>query len=177
VFIDVTLAGKEIASSELQRLAQNIRVDLLRLVRTDEIGLHSYLNFTNQIGPVITQLPEQLMAQAEFLVRNAGSNEANVRRAVSSAYYALFHLLVRDESVEPDHEQTLRLRLSTVAQAFVNLQQARHKADYDIEEQFQPRDAALDVAQARLAFPAWSEVKDEPLAQRYLYSLLFWDRF
>jgi hypothetical protein len=31
----------------LQRLAESIRIDLLRLVHTDEIGLHSYLNFVN----------------------------------------------------------------------------------------------------------------------------------
>ena len=47
VFIDVMLAGKEISAAELQQLAESIRVDLLRLVRTDEIGLHSYLNFVN----------------------------------------------------------------------------------------------------------------------------------
>lgn len=47
VFIDVILSHREIAAAELQRLAENIRVDLLRLVRTDEIGLHSYLNFVN----------------------------------------------------------------------------------------------------------------------------------
>ena len=45
VFIDVMLTGKDIAASELQQLAENIRVDLLRLVRSDEIGLHSYLSF------------------------------------------------------------------------------------------------------------------------------------
>jgi len=115
------------------------------------------------------------MAQAEALLRVSDSNEANVRRAVSSAYYALFHLLVRDAISNwkhPDHrsrlartfdhkrmkdasnailkeissvqnqdgdpQQDLRFRLSTVAQAFVDLQQARHKADYDIEEPFQP---------------------------------------
>jgi hypothetical protein len=47
VFIDVMLSSKDIAASELHRLAESIRVDLLRLVRTDEIGLHSYLNFVN----------------------------------------------------------------------------------------------------------------------------------
>ena len=47
VFINVTLPGKEIAAGEIERLAEDIRVDLLRLVRTDEIGLHSYLNFLN----------------------------------------------------------------------------------------------------------------------------------
>jgi hypothetical protein len=163
---------------------------------------------------VVTDLPEQLISQAEFLIRSTDSNEANVRRAVSSAYYALFHLLVRDavanwnqadhrsrlarifdhkrmkdastailkeigsvrnaESVDP--EQAIRFRLATVAQAFVDLQQARHKADYDIAEPFQPLDAAVDVAQSRLAFLTWAEVRDEPLAQGYLYTLLFKDR-
>jgi len=47
VFINVILTGKEIAPAELERLAKDIRADLLRLVRTDEIGLHSYLNFVN----------------------------------------------------------------------------------------------------------------------------------
>ena len=46
VFVKVILPG-DIAPAELQRLAEDIRVDLLRLVRTDEIGLHSYLNFVN----------------------------------------------------------------------------------------------------------------------------------
>jgi hypothetical protein len=162
---------------------------------------------------VITDLSEQLMAQAEFLVRDSDSNEANVRRSVSSAYYALFHLLVRDAILNwkhADHRSRLartfdhkrmkdastailkeignvwnpeagdsdreRFGLWTFAQAFVDLQQARHRADYDIEEPFQPLDAAVHIAQARLAFLTWDEVKDEPLAQRYLYSLLFKDR-
>ena len=47
VFIKVTLTGNEIVPAELQRLAEDIRGDLLLLVRTDEIGLHSYLNFVN----------------------------------------------------------------------------------------------------------------------------------
>ena len=47
VFIDVILSGSEIAAAELQRLAEDIRVSLLRVVRTDEMGLHSYLNFVN----------------------------------------------------------------------------------------------------------------------------------
>ena len=80
------------------------------------------------------------------------------------------------ESPNPIPQLDLRFRLSIVAQAFVDLQQARHRADYDIEEPFQPLDAAVDVAQAQLAFLTWAEVKDELLAQRYLYSLLFKDR-
>jgi hypothetical protein len=81
------------------------------------------------------------------------------------------------ESTGPASEQALLFKLSTVAQAFVDRQQARHGADYDIEEPFEPLDAAADVAQARLAFLTWAEVSEEPLTQRCLYSLLFKDRF
>ncbi len=116
-----------------------------------------------------------------------------MRRAVSSAYYALFHLLIRDAVVNWKHadqharlarafdhkrmkdastavlkemgnlpnqpaagtgaEQASRFRLSTVAQAFVDLQQARHKADYDIGEPFGPVDAAVMLR--RLDWPLW----------------------
>jgi hypothetical protein len=55
-----------------------------------------------------------------------------------------------------------------MAQVFADLQQARHKADYDVGEPFEPLDAAVYVAQARLAFVTWAEVRDEALAQRYL---------
>jgi uncharacterized protein (UPF0332 family) len=144
---------------------------------------------------VVSELPEQLIEQAEFLVRKTSPNEASLRRAVSSAYYAVFHLLVRDsianwkhadhhsrlarmfdhkrmkdasaatlrdignfQNVEDlDRDQTVRFKLSTVAQAFVDLQQARHKADYDIGEPIKAVDAALDIAQARLAFSTWTE--------------------
>jgi hypothetical protein len=34
-------------------------------------------------GRVITELPEQLISKAEFLLRDVAFNEANVRRAVS----------------------------------------------------------------------------------------------
>jgi hypothetical protein len=163
---------------------------------------------------VVNELSEQLITQAEFLLRNTTPNEANVRRAVSAAYYALFHLLIRDaitnwkhadhhsrlartfdhkrmkdastailkeignaqNSEMPGPERDVRFKLSIVSQAFVDLQQARHRADYDIGEALNPLDAAVDVAQARLAFQYWAEVKDEPLAQGYLYSLLFKDR-
>lgn len=80
------------------------------------------------------------------------------------------------ENIAVDPEQASRFKLSAVAQAFVDLQQARHMADYDIDEPFHPPDAAIDVAQARLAFLTLADIKDGPLAQGYLYSILFKDR-
>ncbi|MBY0502514.1 MAG: hypothetical protein K2X03_01300 [Bryobacteraceae bacterium] len=47
VFIEVKVTGEGEASPEFLKLAQEIRHDLFRLVRTEEIGLHSYLHFVN----------------------------------------------------------------------------------------------------------------------------------
>ena len=44
---------------------------------------------------MVTDLPEQLIAQAEQQLRIFPVTEANSRRAVSTAYYAVFHLLIR----------------------------------------------------------------------------------
>ncbi len=43
---------------------------------------------------MVSELPEQLLEQANLLL-TMPPNQANIRRAVSSAYYALFHLLIR----------------------------------------------------------------------------------
>jgi hypothetical protein len=118
---------------------------------------------------VLTGFAEELLDQATLLVTGK-QNQANLRRAVSSAYYALFHLLIRDTIAHwsnPAHyprlvrtfehrsmktasasmlnrlateggnfipaQLAVREKLRLVAQGFVDLQQARHKADYDTE--------------------------------------------
>lgn len=43
---------------------------------------------------MVSELPEQLLGQAKLLL-TLEPNQANLRRAVSAAYYGLFHLLVR----------------------------------------------------------------------------------
>ena len=43
---------------------------------------------------MVGELPEELLEQAKFLL-TLPPNQANLRRAVSAAYYGLFHLLVR----------------------------------------------------------------------------------
>jgi uncharacterized protein (UPF0332 family) len=156
---------------------------------------------------MVADLPEQLIAQAEDLLRKGPTNEATVRRSVSAAYYSLFHLLVRDAIANwreaEDHPRLARVfehrqmkaasiatvaewkqskdgspedTLKWVAQAFIDLQNARHQADYDTAEPFDPLKAAVLVAQARIAIEAWPTVKARSITGRYLYSLLFRDR-
>jgi len=120
---------------------------------------------------------DDLLEQAHHLIGKDGANpkEASLRRAVSTAYYALFHLLI-DEAVGNwaivrhrsklgrafDHgsmknicedqiktfhstgRPALLVRLEEVARTFVELQGARHTADYDNSHLDESRCAGLD---------------------------------
>ena len=55
---------------------------------------------------MVSELPEELLEQAKLLL-TLPPNQANLRRAVSTAYYAVFHLLVRATALkwnEPLHQ-------------------------------------------------------------------------
>ena len=135
---------------------------------------------------MVSDLPEELLEQAEFLL-TLSPNQANLRRAVSTAYYSLFHLLIRDAVLnwnEPQRwariarmfeharmkqvsedairgngtEISERAELQQVAQSFINLQQARHDADYNLEKPFEPADALVLIERAKLAFDSWESL-------------------
>src|SRR6266496_5682267 len=110
-------------------------------------------------------LHDDLLSLARHLVdRNPGAPvEADLRRAVSTAYYALFHLLVHESTMRLiavagmrsrvgrafDHGvmktvckdytsltvnpagQPVPQQIRDIASAFVELQEARHRADYN----------------------------------------------
>lgn len=132
--------------------------------------------------------------------------QALLRRAVSTAYYALFHLLI-DEATRRiglsgdgvkahrraiarsfKHAEMKRASrafssgnlhealgnvvipadLQAVATAFVELQEDRHQADYDVNRQFRKTEAVIRVEQAEEAFKAWDRVRDQSEARLYL---------
>ena len=139
--------------------------------------------------------------------------QVSLRRSVSAAYYALFHLLTDEASrllVSGMQREPLRLclrrafahadmkavavgfasgtisekirpglngeplqpELRDVAGAFVELQQARHEADYDIAGRF-TRAVVLDlVEQATQAFDNWNVVRGTIQADTFLTALL-----
>ena len=152
---------------------------------------------------------DDLLRQAYRLLgeETEPATQADLRRAVSAAYYALFHLLIAetvanwwrvssrdgmarmfehrvmakasdktaDSRALPftgeDSEVVTKLR--TVARAlFVDLQQSRHVADYDNATIWNYRDARDEIAVAKKAFTAWESIRNEPIAQDYLVSLL-----
>ena len=62
--------------------------------------------------------------------------------------------------------------LSQVATAFVDLQQARHEADYDLSRRFSRNEALAFIAQAKRTVEQWPDVRAHPAAQLFLLALL-----
>ena len=139
--------------------------------------------------------------------------QASLRRAVSTSYYAVFHLLVdgaarlmlagrdratlrhclarafghaamrqvaqqfSDDNVSPKLSpalggQALQPELVRVAGALVELQEARHKADYDTARRFTRREVLDLVSQAEQAFADWAHVRGSIQADTFLTGLL-----
>lgn len=154
-------------------------------------------------------LSEELFEQARTLVpRSPALEKAAIRRAISTAYYSLFHLLLdsfqeqfggyrravshsgmakASEAVRAIHEAQRRNRafraelralpisgerisddLARVAENFVDLQAARHLADYDVEHPHSREDALISIEQCREARSAWMTARGNPEARHYL---------
>ena len=164
-------------------------------------------------------LPRDLLAQAKLLATKEKSRpkQASLRRSVSAAYYALFHLLVdaaarrlvsgadrqplRNCLVRAfDHgvmkrvalqfaEQSLSPRLSPalnglplqdeivrVAAAFVDLQQHRHDADYNLGRRFTRVEVLNIVSDAEQAFVDWRAVRNSAQADTFVVGLLTYEK-
>jgi uncharacterized protein (UPF0332 family) len=165
-------------------------------------------------------LHADLLAQAQHLVRREPRRpkQASLRRGISAAYYALFHLLVSEGArvlasgtqvqgmrrllsrafqhsemsdvcrafananlpakiTGPIGPVVISGQLQAVATAFVDLQQARHEADYDIGATITRSGAQAHIAQVSQAFAAWQAVRNTPEARLFLVALFGWKKF
>jgi uncharacterized protein (UPF0332 family) len=164
-------------------------------------------------------LPQDLLAQAKQLATKEPQKpkQASLRRSVSTAYYALFHLLIdaacrfliagrtahrshlrnqlarafthghmKGASLRYSHAQyppwlstaagAVQPELARVADAFVDLQQARHEADYDLSRAFTKTETMAIMRQVEAAFDDWKAVEGSPQAEAYLVALLLAER-
>ncbi len=149
---------------------------------------------------------DELLDQAKELVHKGNPTQADLRRAVSSAYYSLFHLLIfeaclnwRNASSRPglarmfDHGVMKKVsrkvadpgtlpyaredpvvvdKLRSFARLFVQLQEQRHEADYNIKDAWTLSQSRKEMLAALRAFVTWQEIRAEKIAQDYLVSLL-----
>jgi hypothetical protein len=135
--------------------------------------------------------------------------EVDLRRGVSTAYYALFHLLIHEAMARIVADPTLRSRvgrsfdharmrqvcedysgatvvagvltvrpgvgmapqLRDIGTAFVDLQQARHDADYDTATPLGHLNADLKVMTAEAAFLDWTACQADPSSGVFLTDL------
>jgi hypothetical protein len=159
-------------------------------------------------------LHQDLLLQARLLAYHEPKKpkQASLRRAVSTSYYALFHLLTSEASdrlitgagrrdlralVRRAFEHSVMIQacrefskpnagrlesglggtvvpaaLKDVAQVFVDLQQARHDADYNVSRTF-TRSEVKDLVQlAEQAFLDWKTVRKSIPADVFLAALL-----
>ena len=162
-------------------------------------------------------LASDLLEQAKFLsLREVGRGrprQASLRRAASTAYYAVFHLLAGEAASQasPGSPRGLRERVQralahetmkqaanafqaanlprhvasvaptpvpqeivAIATSFVLLQEARHRADYALTEQFDRTRVQALVNEAEQVFRLWDRVRDTDDARVFLASLIFW---
>ncbi len=139
--------------------------------------------------------------------------QASLRRAVSAAYYALFHYLI-DQACNQvvnhapgrtelrrklgrafQHAQMksaakafssgaqqkqnkwfdvaqIPQALSDVAEAFAELQEARHTADYDLNEPFYRSDAIAHVTIAENAVASFHQIRGTHAGRAFLLAML-----
>jgi len=146
-------------------------------------------------------LADELLDDAEPLAQKGISEKrpSCMRRAVSTAYYSIFHLLVEDfVSNWPFLDQRARLArmfdhskmrnaaftpvdknnltptekaLDGVRRAFGELQKDRHKADYEVSWIIVETDVKRAVTLARDTFVQWRSIRTEDVARNYLLSM------
>jgi hypothetical protein len=72
----------------------------------------------------------------------------------------------------PSRELVISKRLHTVADTFIQAQQKRNDADYDTGKEWTQTDVLTQIDAVSKAFESWRAIRDEPVAQAYLVSLL-----
>jgi len=129
----------------------------------------------------------------------AESRASCMRRAVSTSYYAVFHLLVedfvsnwpfadqrarlarmfdhrkmRDAVFTPGNEKNptqVEAALVDVKTAFRQLQADRHRADYDLAWNIVATDVENAITLAEDTFAKWRSIRAEDVARHYLLSM------
>lgn len=111
-------------------------------------------------GTPLRQLVSRTFVHSEM----KRASESFARRRLSAAIFAMLG------------SASVSAPLVRVAQAFVDLQQARHEADYNLARTFGRSEVQTLVNQAEQAFADWGTIRGQPDARLYLVCLLLWQR-
>ena len=144
---------------------------------------------------------DDLLKDARHLVGRGGKNpkQSSLRRAVSTAYYAAFHLLIADFVANwalPDQRARLgrmfehrrmsgavfnfrdkknptpnETELQKLIKKFTQLQKDRYEADYDVGRTWSRYDVENTLAVATEVFKTWQGIRNEKVTQHHLMSM------
>jgi hypothetical protein len=159
---------------------------------------------------------EELLEHAQSLLQVSNGkdpSQVHLRRAISAAYYSLFHRISEDAvfliapNVAPsvqhriqrwfDHGEMKKVcgrfasakldqpllgliglnappDLQFLAKSFINLQEERHGADYDLSYELTWRESRVVIELAIRATAAWTRVSGSAEANIFILSLLLW---
>ncbi|SPF46825.1 conserved hypothetical protein [Candidatus Sulfopaludibacter sp. SbA4] len=144
---------------------------------------------------------DDLFRDAQHLAKRGGKHpkQSSLQRAVSTAYYAAFHLLVADfvanwripeqrarlgrmfehrrmsgavfETGDKHNPTPIEVEIKSLIAKFTQLQKDRYEADYNVAKIWFHTDVvrALDLADE--VFKIWRRVRKEKLAQHHLMSM------
>jgi uncharacterized protein (UPF0332 family) len=146
-------------------------------------------------------LADELLEDAQYLAEKgiAENRSSCMRRAVSTAYYAVFHLLVEEfvghwpfahqrarlarmfdhnkmrnapfAPINSKNPTATETALVDIRIAFGQLQADRHRADYDISWQIVATDVEYAITRAQDTFIKRRSTRTEEVAQNYLLSM------
>jgi NOL1/NOP2/fmu family ribosome biogenesis protein len=146
-------------------------------------------------------LADDLMEDARHLGAkgDAEKRASCMRRAISTAYYAVFHLLIEDfvehwefedqrarlarmfnhqkmrdaafTSEDKKNPTSVETDLIDVIRAFGQLQKDRHRADYDLGWNIVGTDVADAITLAEDTFTKWRAIRGDDVARHHLLSM------
>lgn len=147
-----------------------------------ERGRPSQASLRRSVSAAYYGLFHLLASEASRLVASDRLVQARLNRIYSHREMAKVAKTYADRKL-PKYLQTLDnyVQISAdivrIAQTFVQLQQARHDADYDLAKVFTRSEARELVKQVRWAFDTWHKVKKQDDARLFLGSILTGDRW
>ena len=141
-----------------------------------------------------------LLRDAHHLADRGGKNprQSSLRRAISTAYYALFHLLISEFVLNwKPKDQRARLgrmfehrkmshatypfkagpqgaverQLQAIIEAFGQLQDHRNSAAYDVGRVWARIDVKNTLSIADEAFKSWKNIRKEKIAQEHFLTM------
>lgn len=144
--------------------------------------------------------PDDLLGDARMAARSGKiARQSTLRRAVSTAYYAAFHLIVSDFvsnwklpdqrarlgrmfehrrmsgaplEYEDKHKPTpIEKDLKSLVAQFAQLQKDRYEADYNVAKIWSPTDVTRSLDLADQIFATWRRIRKHKTAQHHLMSM------